>query len=107
MYTKKEDIEKWLSEMYITSYTIRENNIVDVYEDVALTGNIKELPVQFGKIEGSFYCQRCKLTTLKGCPYYVNGDFLCFENKLTSLEYAVLTNLIKPDHERIKQVVLI
>lgn len=38
MYTKKEDIEKWLDLMSINFYTIRINNIIDIHENVKLKG---------------------------------------------------------------------
>ncbi len=48
---------------------------------------IKKLPVQFGIVD-SFMCSDNHLTTLKGCPYYVNRHFFCSDNHLKSLEYA-------------------
>ena len=42
--------------------------------------------VRFGVIEGSFYCQNNKLTSLDGAPIKVKGNFNCSDNYLTSLE---------------------
>lgn len=42
--------------------------------------------VRFGVIEGSFYCQNNKLTSLDGAPIEVKGEFNCSDNYLTSLE---------------------
>lgn len=39
-------------------------------------------------IEGSFYCSRNRLTSLKGVPQHVGGTFLCEDNFLTSLAGA-------------------
>lgn len=70
----------------ITNYTIN-NGLVDVDGDVSLSyKGLTELPLNFGKITGSFYCSHNKLTTLKGCPIYVGDSFLVEYNKLTSLE---------------------
>ena len=42
--------------------------------------------VRFGVIEGSFYCQNNKLTSLDGAPIKVKRNFNCSDNYLTSLE---------------------
>jgi hypothetical protein len=50
---------------------------------------MEKLPVKFGRVSGEFWCDRNKLTTLEGCPFYVGGDFWCGNNnKLTSLEHS-------------------
>ena len=41
--------------------------------------------VKFGKVGGSFYCHRNRLTSLDGAPQSVGGDFYCNGNQLTSL----------------------
>ena len=41
--------------------------------------------VKFGKVSGSFYCERNQLTTLVGAPQAVRGRFDCSDNELTSL----------------------
>lgn len=88
MYTKKEDIEKWLDQMSINFYTIRMNNIIDVHENVKIKEKMYELPVQFGIVEGNFDCSNLGLETLKGCPDIVEGYFKCSNNNLISLEYS-------------------
>lgn len=40
------------------------------------------------KWEGNFYCYNNKLTTLKGAPKEIGGNFYCYSNKLTTLEGA-------------------
>jgi hypothetical protein len=48
-----------------------------------------ELPLQFYRINGNFNAQRSKLTTLKGCPEIVTGDFNINQSVgITSLEYG-------------------
>jgi hypothetical protein len=44
--------------------------------------------VRFGVIRGSFIVSHNELTSLKGAPQEVVGDFSCDKNKLTSLEGA-------------------
>lgn len=88
MYTNKEDIEAWLSKMSINFYTIRANNIIDIHENIKIKGQMYELPVQFGIVEGNFDCSNLGLETLKGCPDIVEGYFKCSNNNLISLEYS-------------------
>ena len=47
---------------------------------------MKEIPFQFGKIIGDFYCDKNNLTSLKDGPEKVGGYFDCSENNLTSLK---------------------
>ena len=47
--------------------------------------------VRFGKVGGSFYCNRNELTTLEGAPQTVKGYFRCDWNQLTTLEGAPQT----------------
>ena len=59
---------------------------IDVDRDVDLSGlNLKKLPLKFNKVNGSFYCNSNKLTTLNGSPKDVL-NFYCSSNLLTSLE---------------------
>jgi hypothetical protein len=46
-------------------------------------------PVQFAPVNGSFYCRYCELTSLKGAPREVSGNFICYKcPNLVSLEGA-------------------
>ena len=42
-------------------------------------------------INGDFWCYNNKLTSFKGCPI-VKGDFNCTDNYLTSFEYCPIIN---------------
>ena len=85
----KEEIKNWLDEMRIEKYHINEDLTVNVDDRVDLDNkNLSEIPVKFGIINGSFYCDCNNLTSLKGCPKVVKGDFDCSYNKLKSLEYS-------------------
>jgi hypothetical protein len=82
------DIEKFC-EKYLENYTINSDNTIDVNGDVGLYKQLRDmekLPVKFGKVSGSFWCDYNILTTLEGCPKYVGGYFACIGNKLTILE---------------------
>jgi hypothetical protein len=73
----------------IKNYTINPDGSIDVNDDVNLWGkSLTELPLTFNRIEGYFDCSNNKLTTLKGCPRWVDSDFNCDDNRLTSLEFS-------------------
>lgn len=59
------------------------DHTVIIYEDLVENG---KLIINFGTVNGDFYCDNIKLTTLEGCPSKVDGHFVCSENKLTSLK---------------------
>ena len=87
----KAEIEAWCEEMGIKRYTINSQGEIDVDGDVFLdSGNFKELPYKFGKIDGYFSLQWCKnLISLKNCPDFVKGSFSCsFGKCIKSLEYC-------------------
>ena len=48
----------------------------------------KELPFKFGRVSGNFLCDNNKLTSLAGAPREVDGDFFCSVNQLTTLAGA-------------------
>ena len=85
MLQTKEKIIKWLDKYGVSYYTIRDDLTVDVSVDVNLAHKLlDEIPIQFGIIDGSFYCEYNNLTSLKGCPIEVRGDFYCGNNKITT-----------------------
>ena len=66
-----------------------EDQSVDVIGDLCLdSDNLSEMPIKFNKVTGHFYCERNNITSyqLKYCPRYVDGDFICYANYLTSLK---------------------
>jgi hypothetical protein len=89
-------IKVWLDKMGIENATIRYDNerdsmVVDVAGSVDLDkklGDLTQLPVQFGHVDGDFHCYSNQLTSLNGAPQTVGGSFFCFSNNLTSLEGA-------------------
>ena len=88
-FNTKEGIKEWLDEMEIKYYTINKDLTVDVNEDVYISfKNLSEIPIQFGIINGGFYCSDNKLTSLKGCPERIKGNFHCDDNNLETLEYC-------------------
>jgi hypothetical protein len=70
----------------IRNYTIVDG-LVNVDGDVNLRGKgLTKLPVQFGIVTGNFLCWENNLTTLEGSPREVIGGFSCGFNQLTTLE---------------------
>jgi hypothetical protein len=86
----KREIQRLLNEYFeITGeITILDSGVVDVSGEVKLIKLTENLPVQFGRVGGSFYCYDNKLTSLEGAPSSVGSGFYCSNNKLTSLEGA-------------------
>lgn len=62
-------------------FTIKDNNIIDVEGNVYLREkDLTYIPFKFGKVTGNFNCSSNYLTSLKGCPQEVGGDFICSNN---------------------------
>ncbi len=79
----------WLDEMGIKNYTINKDGTVDVKGGVNISSeNLTEIPVQFNKVGGSFWCDNNNLNSLKGAPKVVSAGFYCSNNNLTSLQGA-------------------
>jgi len=93
-------IEKWIGMINrisnnnqcdgIRNYTINNDGTIDCQGFTALPDNCGNFPeyINFNKIDGEFIICNCNMTTLRGCPKIVTGDFDCRFNKLTSLEYC-------------------
>jgi len=87
-----QDIEQWLYVFGIQNYTIHDNLVVDVDDNVAIPNkSLMELPFQFGIVTGHFYCYNNKLISLKHSPTTVRGNFYCFNNGLRSLQFGPTT----------------
>ena len=89
-YLENNNFEEYIS-FLCDKYKIRNwsinNGLVDVNGYVILSDiGLDKLPINFGKVNGGFYCQNNNLTTLKGSPRYVGGHFWCQDNELTTLE---------------------
>lgn len=93
----KAHIEEDISE---ADYKIHDDYSVSVYRNVTIQSvstphpkrhskklPMSYLPINFRKVNGNFTCKNLGLTTLKGCPIEVIGDFNFSENKITSLEF--------------------
>ena len=93
----KEEIKLWLSQYGISKYTIHDNLVVDVHQQVSIyRANLTSLPFQFGIIEGYFDCDGNKLTSLDHCPKIVHDDFFCddyLKNDIRYLRYFLAKQL--------------
>ena len=82
-------INEICEEHKIKNYTINEDGTIDVDGEVNLSQRgLDELPLNFNRVTGNFYCNGNNLTTLKGSPKYVGGGFYCGYNDLPSLEFG-------------------
>jgi hypothetical protein len=80
MQLTKEQIE-FLDKVCYRMWTLNENGEVDVEGSVNMNSmDLTEIPVKFGRVEGSFYCYYNNLTTLKNCPDYVEGSLHFLHN---------------------------
>lgn len=86
----KLEIQQWLSTHNIHRfYTITDDLTVNVQWSVELSyEQITHLPFKFGIINGNFYINANRLTSIENCPDYVSGDFRCDSNIITSLKGA-------------------
>ena len=83
----KQDIITLCKKYNITNYTINNDMSIDVNHDVDLCfKQLKEIPVNFNRVNGFFDCSHNKLNSLKNSPNYVNSFFNCNFNKLNSLK---------------------
>lgn len=70
-------------------YTTNSDGSVNVYGAVNVSGrSYTAFPVTYRYVQGNFICSNNSLTTLLGAPSKVDGDFICRKNKLTSLSGA-------------------
>jgi len=84
--SEKNSIDQFCRKYKIFKYTITSDGLVDVPDNVNISGKrLTEIPIKFGRVDGSFYCQKNDLTTLIGLPTYIGGDLICYQNRLTNL----------------------
>ena len=88
----KNEILRLLHKYFYTPgrITIDDFGLVTCNSGVELKrGNlVTRLPVSFDRVDGNFVCINNQLTTLQGAPTSVGGSFLCSNNQLTTLAGA-------------------
>lgn len=82
-----EKIKTFCKEFKIKQYTINDDLSIDVQQNVDLK-DLYRIPIKFGKVDGWFHTNHCRLETLENSPHTVLGDFRCDYNHLSSLEFA-------------------
>lgn len=87
-FSTKEDVEQWLKGQGIANYRIDDNLIVDVDGEVCFYKDFDQLPIQFGVVTGDFLCNGIGLTTLKGSPHKVGGNFEVSSCNLKDLQFC-------------------
>lgn len=82
----KENIKRFLDSVHVVNYKINEDYTVDVLGNVKIRKDLHNLPVKFDYVMGDFDISSCQLSTLRGCPDVVGGDFISTNNMITTLE---------------------
>ena len=73
---KNDEIDSILMHYGVTNYTINKDSSIDVEGSVMLRGKyLGQLPVIFRNVTGNFNCSDNVLTSLKGAPNHVGGNF--------------------------------
>lgn len=71
----------------IYDYSINPDGSIDVNGDIDFNHlHLHQLPLRFNYVDGNFNCSSNYLTSLKDCPRHITGYFDCSRNILTSLE---------------------
>jgi hypothetical protein len=84
-------IKQWLEKYKVYNYIITEDYYIDTTDSVNLSyRKINKIPdyIQFNIIKGYFDISNNSLTSLKGCPKWIQHSFSCSYNNLSSLDYA-------------------
>jgi len=91
LFNESNNIDTLCIEYGIKNYTINPDNSIDVKGDVNLFDmELDNLSITFNKVSGYFTCASNNLTSLKGCPKYVGGNFYFGKDNgksITTLEY--------------------
>lgn len=70
----------------IKNYTINDDGTIDVDGNVNISDfHLNVLPLRFGNIKGFFACDTNRLSSFKGCPKKIGGNFYCYINKITDI----------------------
>ena len=86
LFTNKADWSSWLDRH---DHSTNSDGTVDINDDVDLSGmKLENLPMKFGRVAGNFICFNNRLVSIEGAPTEVGGDFNCSENRIVSLKGA-------------------
>lgn len=93
--TRKKDIIAWLDKYHIKNYFLNAHELygytVSVFGSVLLSQKqLTHIAVKFDYVYGYFDCSHNNITSLEGCPKFVENTFDCSYNQLSSLQHAPL-----------------
>lgn len=91
LFEKYNDIDSICERYSISNYSINDDGTIDVNGDVEFDDDddvLDRIPLRFNRVSGSFICYNNKLTSLEGCPKYVGSNFDCGYNELTTLKFC-------------------
>ena len=92
--------EQYIQRVVISEITINDDFTFDTKNSLMLPDDFGDFPdfIQFNKCGDDFNCRKSNITSLKGAPKFVVGDYICCDNpSLSSLKYGpkkVIGNLI-------------
>jgi len=84
------EIHRICREYGINNYTINGDGSIDVDGYVNLHGRgLTKLPLKFNHVSGNFLCYDNNLTTLDGSPERVDGNFYCDYNRYFLIDHRL------------------
>ena len=71
----------------IFSYNINDDHTIDVDDNIDISfESLSKIPLKFNNVSGDFLSYNNMLSTLEGSPKSVGGDFCCPYNRLVTLK---------------------
>jgi len=87
-FDNKDDIKEWLIDHSIENFEIHDDLTVSVQQEVIFYDiKIEYLPLQFRYVKEDFIVVNNELKSLKGIPYCIDGEFMCVNNPIKTLDY--------------------
>jgi hypothetical protein len=80
-------IRKWLDEHKIKNYTINPDLTIDVKGDLFIEEDLPDF-INFNRVLADCVVWHTNVTTLRGVPKYVSGNFECLRTSIETLEYC-------------------
>ncbi len=85
-FNNEQEIINICKKYKIKNYTINPDGSIDVDGDIDLRyRTLYKLPLNFNRVNGSFFCYGNSLSNLENSPVEVNGDFDCYDSSIKSL----------------------
>ena len=85
---RKEQIKEWLEKnnRHRSNFKINDDYTINIYTfDYKGDGDFPDF-IQFNRCEVDFICNDRNMTSLRGCPSEVGGNFNCRHNRLKTLD---------------------